>query len=147
MIERLKNICIEVIAWFFALCFYVSLVCILFGCKSVQYVPVETVRTERVTVHDSVYIETEIHDSTVTFIKGDTVLIEHWRDRWRDRLLDRIHDSIRVDSVQVPVPIERKLTKWETFCLDYGKIMTGCTIVLFLMFIYIVIRWFTGRKK
>ena len=147
MTERLKNICIEVVAWFCVLCFYIGLVFLLFGCKSVQYVPIETVRTERVTVHDSVYIENTVHDSTTTYIKGDTVLIEHWRDRLRDRWRDRWRDSIRVDSVQVPVPVERKLTKWEAFCLDYGKVMAGSTIVLFLMFIYLVVRWFTGRKK
>ena len=143
MWKKIENIIIEIVAWVFAIIFYGGITWLLFGCKSVQHVPVETVRTERLTVHDSVYIETEIHDSTTTFIKGDTLLIEHWRDRWRDRW----RDSILVDSVQVPVPVERKLTKWETFCLDYGKVMAGSTIVLLLMFIYIIVRWFTGRKK
>ena len=147
MWKKIENVIIEIVAWVFAIVFYGGIGLLLFGCKSVQYIPVETVRTERVEVHDSVYIETEIHDSTTTNIKGDTVLIEHWRDRWRDSWRDRWRDSIRVDSVQVPVPVESKLTKWETFCLDYGKVMVGSTIVLFLMFIYLVVRWFTGRKK
>jgi hypothetical protein len=107
MWKKIKNIIIEIVAWFCAPCFCIGLGFLLFGCKSVQYIPVETVRTERVTVHDSVYIETEIHDSTTTLIKGDTVLIEHWRDRWCDRWRDRWRDSIRVDSIPVPAPVER----------------------------------------
>jgi hypothetical protein len=147
MSKRVKDICIEIAAWIGAACFYGGIAFLLYGCKSIEYVPVETVRTERVTVHDSVYIENTIHDSVTIHTKGDTVFIEHWSDRWRDRWRDRWHDSIRVDSIQVPYPVERKLTKWETFCLDYGKVMTGCTIVLFVTFIFLVIRWFTGRKR
>ena len=119
----------------------------LCSCNTTQYVPIETVRTERVTVYDSVYIENTIHDSVTIHTKGDTVFIEHWRDRWHDRWRDRWRDSIRVDSVQVTVPVERKLTKWETFCLDYGKVMTGFSIASFFLFIFLIIRWITGRKK
>ena len=147
MKERVENILIEVAAWIGALLFYGGVALLLFGCKSVQYIPLETVRTECVTVHDSIYIENTVHDSTITFTKGDTVLIEHWHDRWRERWRDRWRDSIRVDSVQVSVPVERKLTKWETFCIDYGKIMLGCMIAFIVILLFVIIRWFTNKKK
>ena len=90
----------------------------LTGCKTV-YVPVETVRTDTLKVAhivtDSVFVER--HDSVVSYIKGDTVMVEkwHWRDRWRDRVS---HDTIyksRTDTVRVAVPQQQteQLTKWQ----------------------------------
>ena len=119
-------------------CCCLLLVVLLCGCRT-QYVPVETVRTERVEVHDSIYVETLLHDSVTIRSNGDTVVIEHWRDRWRDRW----RDSIRVDSVQVPVPVERKLSKWESFCVDYGKIMVGATSVSVIGIVLVL--WFLRR--
>lgn len=90
----------------------------LTGCKTV-YVPVETVRTDTLKVAhivtDSVFVER--HDSVVSYIKGDTVMVEkwHWRDRWRDRVS---HDTIyksRTNTVRVAVPQQQteQLTKWQ----------------------------------
>jgi hypothetical protein len=93
---------------------------LLTGCKTIEYVPVETVRTDTVKiahiVTDSVFVEK--HDSVVSYVKGDTVTIEkwHWRDRWRDKVS---HDTIyksRVDTVTVVKPVgeaTEKLTKWQ----------------------------------
>lgn len=117
----------------------------LCSCTTTRYVPVETVRTERVTVHDSIYVETVIRDSTTVKEKGDTVLIEHWSTKWRDKWRDRWRDSIRVDSVQVPYPVERKLTKWESFCIDYGKLMVGATAAAILGIVFVLVRWI--RRK
>ena len=93
---------------------------LLTGCNTIEYVPVETVRTDTLKVAhivtDSVYVEK--HDSVVSYVKGDTVTIEkwHWRDRWRDKVS---HDTIyksRVDTVTVVKPVgeaTEKLTKWQ----------------------------------
>ena len=102
-----------------ALAVIITLV-LLSSCKTV-YVPVESVHTDTMIVskwqHDSVYIDKYLHDSVYIHDKGDTVLIEKWHtqfvDRWRER---EVHDtlvSIKVDSVQVPYPVERKLGFWE----------------------------------
>jgi hypothetical protein len=118
----------------------VTIVLLLCSCKSVQYVPVETVKTDtmyqKVVQRDSIHV----HDSVTIREKGDTVMVEHWRTMWRDRCQrDTIYRS-RVDSVQVPVPIERKLTKWQTFCLDYGKVMLGSSVILLLFIMVFMIR-------
>ena len=112
------------------------------GCKT-QYVSVPEFHTDTLwqylSLRDSVYL----HDSTIVKERGDTVVIERWHTRWHDRFItDTIYRSRR-DSISVPYPIERKLTKWESFCIDYGKVMTGVTIgslVLILLFIIIWLR-------
>ena len=91
---------------------------LLTGCKTIEYVPVETVRTDTMMVAhivtDSVFVEK--HDSIVSYVKGDTVTIEkwHWRDRWRDRVkTDTVYKS-RVDTVTVAVPQQQtELTRWQ----------------------------------
>lgn len=169
MWKKIENIIIEIVAWVFVIVFYGGIVWLLFGCKSVQYIPVETVSTERVTVHDTIKQSDSTKTQANTIIREarpeDSVMIaqlgiklkrnerllillqKELQEHKSNRQESHTKDSVRVDSVQVPVPVECKLTKWETFCIDYGKVMVGSTIVLLLMFIYIIVRWFTGRKK
>lgn len=115
------------------------LMCMLCGCTTIKYVPVETVRTEKVTEHDSIYLEVVKHDSVVVEKRGDTVFVDRWRTRYQDRWHDRWRDSVRVDSVQVPYPVPAELTKWQQFCCDYGKVMLGVTIVLAIL-IFILLK-------
>lgn len=169
MSKRVKDICIEIAAWIVAACFYGGIAFLLYGCKSEEYIPVETVRIERVTVHDTIKQSDSVKTQTNTIIREarpeDSVMIaqlgiklkrnerllillqKELQEHKSNRQESHTKDSVRVDSVHVPVPVERKLTKWETFCLDYGKVMTGCTIALLAMFIFLIIRWFTGRKR
>lgn len=95
----------------------VSAIC---SCRSVKYVPVETVR------HDTLYINKVRRDSIVKYDsihvreKGDTVWLEKYRylfvDKWRT---DTVYLS-RTDSVQVPYPVERELTRWQRFRMEVG---------------------------
>ena len=117
-----------------------SALIMLSGCKSVQYVPVETVHTDtlyqKVVQRDSIHI----HDSVTIREKGDTVMIEHWRTQWRDRCQrDTIYRS-RTDSVQVPYPVEKKLTRWQQVCIDYGKLTMGATFILVIFIIVWIVR-------
>ena len=106
----------------------------LCSCRTVKYVPVETVKTDTlyqtkverdsIHTHDSIYI----HE----WQRGDTIYIDRdrwhtlWRDRWRTDTVYRSH----TDSIPVPFPVEKPLSKWQQFCLDYGKVTTGGTIAL-----------------
>ena len=42
-------------------------------------------------------------------------------------------DSIKVDSIQVPYPVERNLTKWEKVKMDIGGITIGACVVILLL--------------
>lgn len=101
------------------------LVLFLTGCTSTKYVPVETVRTEYKDNVREIHTTDSVVDTRFVLVKGDTVV--DWRDRvrWRDRL---VHDSIyieRHDSIPVPYPVERRLSRWEQTKINYGGMAMG----------------------
>ena len=102
--------------------------------------PVETVRTDtlwqKIIERDSIIV----NDSVIVREKGDTVMIEKWHTKYRDRLkTDTLYVS-KTDSVQIPYPVEKKLTRWQTFCIDYGKVMLGASVVLVAFIIIWIVR-------
>lgn len=103
---------------------------LLFGsCTRKVYVPQETVRTEyKDRVVEAVRVDTvAMRDSVAVYVNGDTVRITKYRDRWRTRIIEK-HDtivSVKRDSVAVPYPVEKPLTKWERAKMDAGGIAIG----------------------
>ena len=109
----------------------------LAGCKSVQYVPVEAVRT------DSVYVDRYLRDS---IYQRDSVFINRWtagdtvyQDKivykyiYRDKVKYDTVAVLRSDTVRVPYPVERKLTRWEQIRLDVGGWAIGIVIIVILI--------------
>lgn len=102
----------------------------LCGCTHTVYEPVETVRTEKDVVTRWLTDTVIQNDTRFVYIKGDTVI--DWRDRWRERTKE-VHDTLyieRTDSVPVPYPVERKLTKWEQTKMDFGGIAIGVIVTI-----------------
>ena len=126
--------------------FIILLLAVLFlgSCRSVRYVPVETVKHDSIFVslyqRDSIYQ----HDSVYIREKADTVLIERWHTRWRDRVS---HDTLyinKTDTIRVPVPVERNLTKAERTYITIGKWSVGLVAGLILAaicFVFFRRRW------
>lgn len=117
--------------WGLAVLIVISLLC---GCKTVRYVPVETVRTDSVYVdrfaRDSVYLRDSVWVNR--YVLGDTVYVDKvsvkylYRDRWR-------YDTVAVtkrDSVQVPVPVERELGWWQQARLKLFWPLVAVVVVL-----------------
>lgn len=107
-----------------------ALVILLFsGCTATQYVPVESVRTEY-RDRDVYHVTTDtVHDTRFVYIKGDTVLDIRHKESIRKV---EVHDTlvvVRTDSVAVPYPVERKLTKWEQSKMDLGGLAFGVLAV------------------
>ena len=143
--EKCRYVCV-VIGW--GLIAILAVMCL--GCKSVQYVPVETVRTDTCYVNkirtdsvnkirtDSVYVR----DSVVVERGGDTIKVTAWR--WRERYVvqrDTIYRS-RTDSIAVPYPVERKLSRWEKTKQDIGGIAIGA----FIAVVSAVVIWLAVKK-
>ena len=107
----------------------------IWSCKSVEYVPVEVIKTDTTYINkiqrDSIYQL----DSVYIRDKGDTVLITKTRYLYRDKLIRDTVYMNHVDSVQVPYPGEKELTRWEQFRMDVG----GWSIAFIIIIIVIVI--------
>lgn len=116
----------------------------LTSCRSVQYVPVESVRTEIEYrdrwERDSIHVQ----DSIVIQLKGDTVFRDRWHTEYKDRFL---HDTTYIhmtDSIQVPYPIEKNLTWWQNVKQETGGIAIGAIIVLLFVIVWLV---YKKRKR
>lgn len=126
MNERLKGL-----LWALAACAVLTL---LFGCRSVRYVPVGTVRTDSVFVNrwnkDSVFV----HDSVFvnSWKSRDTVFTEKVAVKYlyRDRVRNDTVSLVRVDSVRVPYPVEKKLGWWEETRINLFPVLLFAVAVL-----------------
>lgn len=115
----------------------------LTSCRSIQYVPVESVRTE-VQYKDRLQRDSiHILDSVFMLVKGDTVFRDRYRVVYKDKLIRDTAYIHKVDSVQVPYSIEKKLTKWQSLKLELGGWAFGVIIVFGL----VIIGWLVCRLR
>lgn len=126
----------------------------LLGCTTTRYVPVEKVRTEyrnRVvmrhdTVRDSVLRHDYVwrHDSMDVKKTGDTIRVDRWHTvqvvryvREKGERMSAKADSasaVRTDSIYVPVPVEKKVTRWEKMRKDvYSFAVTAVAVVTLMV--------------
>ena len=100
---------------------------LLSSCGNIRYVPVETVRT------DSVYNTVYRRDSVYVLDKGDTV----YQFRYKYLFVDKVkHDTLyieRTDSIQVPYPVEKELTRWQSFKQEVGGFAIATIVVVLLI--------------
>lgn len=122
----------------------VILICLaitlLTGCRSVETVRVPEVhsdtviqtrwRTDSVVMRDSVVI-TEIGE-------GRVERIVQWRE-WLRTVTDTTY-ICRTDSVAVPYPVEKRLSKWEQAKVDYGGIALIAVAILFAFLVWLARR-------
>lgn len=143
-VETKRNGCVGILLWMLIILLAGFVLIGLGACRSVRYIPVESVRHDSVVTilyhRDSIYQ----HDSVYIKEKADTVLIERWHTRWRDRVS---HDTLymsKTDTIRIPVPVERKLTKAERTYITIGKWSVGAVTGLVLAaicFIFYKRRW------
>ncbi len=121
------------------------LLCVMCGCKTTEYVPVETVRTEyRDRVNTEHVVDSVMNDKFV-YINGDTVFIYQDRIKWRTEVK---HDSVyinKTDTIRVPYPVERKLSRWEQAKMDFGGIAFGGIVVAII--IIAILAWIAKKRK
>lgn len=117
----------------------------LTSCRSVQYVPVESVRTE-IEYRDRLQRDSiHVYDSIHVRDKGDTVFVDRWHTVYKDKLLCDTTYIENIDSVQVPYPVEKQLSRWQSMKMELGGWAFGVVIVFTLIIVgWMVYRW---RKK
>ena len=138
------------------------------SCKSVEYVPVPEYHTEIVHHRDTLIqkdsIKTEINTILREARPEDSAMIARLGLKLSDneRLLILLQnelmekssntyeshskDSVRVKIISIPYPVEKKLTRWQSFCIDYGKIMLGVSLALLVVIAIIIVRWLKYKK-
>lgn len=96
-------------------------VCLMIvSCRSVKYVPVETVKTDSVYVNKVQRDSIRLQDSIFVFVKGDTVRIEKYKYLYRYRVVVDTVYKAQCDTIRVPYPVEKPLTRWQKWKLDLG---------------------------
>ena len=124
---------------------YVLAVLSLASCRQVRYVPLETVKRDSVYLQqvkrDSIYR----YDSVYIRDRGDTVEVVRYRYLFVDKLRRDTLYIERRDTVGVPVPVEKELTRWERVKLEAGgAAIGGFLLALVAIIAYIV---YKSRKK
>lgn len=127
-----------------AICWVISM---LTSCRSVSKVESGERRAERDTVMltkwrtDSVVMR----DSVVIVDDGERRVerVVQWRDRLRT-VTDTTYIN-RIDSISVPYPVEKKLTKWERLKVDYGGYALVAVIILLTSAIWLARRWIVDK--
>ena len=107
---------------------------LLSGCRSVKYVPVETVK------HDSIYIAQHqkdsiwLHDSIHIKEKADTILIEKWHTKYIEKITKDTLIQIERDTIPQPYPYEvevpAQLSWWQKTRMRMGEIALVALLVL-----------------
>ena len=134
------------------------------GCKNVEYVPVESSHTEHHWHTDSVIQkDSVVKERMTTVMQLDSAemakygiqlknaerawLVKSWELERQIEALQRLtaeRDTVH-DSIPVPYPVEKRLTKWQQAKVDWGGWALLVLIVLVVIAIYYP-RRNVGRK-
>lgn len=116
---------------------------LVLGCKPYKVAQRETVikdslyivqrMIDRVLIRDSVY-ERHVHDTVYKYKERETVRYLSLRDT--------LYIEKR-DSVSVPYPVERQLTKWEAARMRLGDI----SLAVFIAGLLYVVVWLIKRRR
>lgn len=135
--------------------------CLFVGCKSVEYVPVEKNHTEHHWHTDSIIQkDSVVKESMTTVMQLDSAemakygiqlknaerawLVKSWELERQIEALQRLtaeRDTVH-DSIPVPYPVEKRLTKWQQAKVDWG----GWALLVLVGIIVAIVIYFPRRN-
>lgn len=125
-------------------------VLMLQGCRTKyvsvpEYHNVYVNKHDTLTKHDSVY-QKEFVDR---FVKGDTVFLTKTQVDYRFRNIYKTlyRDSIKTDSIRVPYPVEKKLSRWQGVKMEVGGWAIGVLSVVVFGAIGYIIMWLVRKYR
>ena len=132
-----------------------GIILFMYSCKT-EYIPIETSHTEHHWHTDSIKeVDSVIHERHTTIMQLDSAamaqygirlknaerawLVKSWElERQIENLqrLTAIRDTVR-DTIQVPYPVEKKLSKWQQTKVDWGGwAMLAADVMIILFFVF-----------
>ena len=139
---KLYEYIMDKVSWCITLAPFMCLILLasaIWSCRSVKYVPVESIQ------YDSVYLNKVVKDSiyikdSVLFVKGDTIIEYRYKYiyQYKDKT-DTLYVT-KTDSVQVPYPVEKQLTWWLQFQIDVGGWARGIALISAIIVIMVDVR-------
>lgn len=120
----------------------ILLAIMLYGCKSIQYVPVETIKRDT-TYISQIKIDSIYHrDSIYVEHKGDTVYLSKYKYLYK--YIEK-HDTLwreKTDTIQAVYPVEAQLTKWQKIKINMGEYLIAA---IALVIIWLCAKYFIKR--
>lgn len=115
---------------------YLLILFMLFSsCRSVKYVPIESIKTEYktrdITRYDSIFQK----DSIYMLVKSDTVYRTELKYRYKYLTVHKSDTVLKTDSVLTPYSVEKQLTKWQTIKIELGGWAFGMIIIVLIVFV------------
>lgn len=136
---KLYNYIIKKVSRCITLAPFMCLLFVICSCRTVKYIPVETIKVDTTYINklqrDSIYML----DSVYVKEKGDTVLIEKYKYLYRDKLVRDTLYMAKTDSIQVPYPVEKELTRWQQIKQELGGWALGIILVVTLAIVILLI--------
>lgn len=115
------------------------LVVFLSGCKT-KYIPIEKVVYQNAIKNDTLHTSDSVfvRDSIYLRQKGDTCYLDRWHEKTvlKNVYMVKVDSFLKRDSIQVPYPVERELSKWEQFQLKYAVWSFGALCMLLVILGY-----------
>jgi len=119
--------CYKRIMWLVVVWLIVMVCLHLCGCKQIEYVTVEKVRTDTTYVtkwqRDSVWL----HDSILIRERGDSVLVEKWHTKYIETVRIDTTFIATHDTIPQPYPVtklvEKDLSWWQRLRLWLGNLL------------------------
>ena len=122
----MKRLIYIIILLILAICFV--------SCRT-QYIPVESVRTEYKT-RDSIRFDSIYQrDSVYMLVKGDTIYQYKYKYLYRYLTTNRTDTILKHDSIPIPYPVEKQLSRWQTIKMELGGWVFVLVIILILLII------------
>ena len=122
----MKRLIYIIILLILAICFV--------SCRT-QYIPVESVRTEYKT-RDSIRFDSIYQrDSVYMLVKGDTIYQYRYKYLYRYLTTNRTDTTLKHDSIPIPYPVEKQLSRWQTIKMELGGWAFGIIILFTLIII------------
>ena len=119
----------------------------------------ESVRSNRYSSDSVVHLNKETvtlneHGDTTRHDKIEYIYLSSYKEKEYERIIDEQRDSIgrltarletaKVDSVPVPYPVEKELTRWERAKINFGGFAIGglCASVIVIVLLF----WFAKKR-